>query len=99
MARADRNGAAWRRAAARRPSLAPVGADRFRHRFETVAAQLLGELGRYAARQARTVKDQGGIELHQAGAGTDLVIGVGAARDTAATDQRQLAAGDAIHLG
>src|SRR6185437_3085003 len=76
-----------------------VGANRGADRGETVAGEQSRELLLDALDEAGSVKDQRAIELHQRGTGADLLVGVGARGDAADADDRQLAAGEAIHLG
>src|SRR5579875_3103284 len=76
-----------------------VGADRGGDRGKAVARQEGGELLLDALNEARPLEDERGIELHQRCAGANLLIGVGTRGDAADADDRQLAAGEAIHLG
>ena len=66
---------------------------RLAHRCEPVRLQPGGKVAGDAADQARAVIDQRRIELHRAGAGADLGVGVRAAGDPAGADQDDAAGG------
>jgi len=75
-----------------------IGANRRRDRCKSIGPQAFNQFGLDAPDQARAVKNQGCVELHQGGAGANLGIGVGAVRDAAHPDDRYSAFGQPIHV-
>src|SRR5215472_8384753 len=74
-----------------------IGADRLGDTGKSVTGEKAGEVALDARNQAGPLVNESGIELHQAGAGPDLRISVGAARDAADADQRYPAAREPPH--
>ena len=73
-----------------------VDPDCLRDVGEAVAQQQRAQLGDDVARERRAAIDEAGVGLHQRGAGANLLVGVGAARDAADADDRQVAAAQSM---